>query len=448
MTLSFILLILTLALVQGAIVGLMPGLNGIVGVIVLLPFFYNWPVEAILLFFSCYICVTQYFGSVSALLFKVPGEGSSLPVLDVSIQLKRFTSIVKAYRTTALTSLVGALVGIVLFVILFFVFRHHWTQLFSTKFIVGFLSLLLIVLILQNRQYIFNISMLLLGLGLVYFNELPVLNTICDASSWFCFLRSPTEATLILLSVFCVPLFFYRVHNVIPNNSTNGYLPGWRNIFKFWPVGVKHGLFGFFAGFTPGAGLTLASNISNGIEHKRNPHKLLTMAGAAEAANNAAAISCTIPFLFLGLPITPSELVIDNFLATRFYRLNLTTLDTILPIAGYAVSFVALLVTCMLIINIISFLLCGHFIRFWRRFIGIDSRVYLNIVKVIVLASILTVIYTGHITLSAALWTMLVFGGIGVWAMRANRSVIGLVMMMMVGPFIVNKFTLFYNLYF
>ena len=120
MTLSFILLILTLALVQGAIVGLMPGLNGIVGVIVLLPFFYNWPVEAILLFFSCYICVTQYFGSVSALLFKVPGEGSSLPVLDVSIRLKRFTSIVKTYRTTALTSLVGALVGITLFVVLFF----------------------------------------------------------------------------------------------------------------------------------------------------------------------------------------------------------------------------------------------------------------------------------------------------------------------------------------
>jgi hypothetical protein len=72
----------------------------------------------------------------------------------------------------------------------------------------------------------------------------------------------------------------------------------------------------------------------------------------------------------------------------------------------------------------------------------------LNIVKIIVLASIATVIYTGHITIGAALWTMLVFGGIGVWAIRANRSVIGLVMMMMVGPFIVNKFTLFYNLYF
>jgi TctA family transporter len=213
-------------------------------------------------------------------------------------------------------------------------------------------------------------------------------------------------------------------------------------------VGIKHGLFGFFAGFTPGAGLTLASNVSNGIEHKRNPYKLLTMAGAAEAANNAAAISCTIPFLFLGLPITPSELVIDNFLATRFYRLNLTTLDTIMSIAGYAISFATLLVVCMLIVNVVSFLLCGHFIRFWRRFIGIDSRVYLNIVKVIVLASIATVIYTGHITIGAALWTMLVFGGIGVWAMRANRSVIGLVMMMMIGPFIVNKFTLFYNLYF
>ena len=448
MTLSFILLILTLALVQGAIVGLMPGLNGMVGVIVVLPFFYNWPVEAILLFFSCYICVTQYFGSVSALLFKVPGEGSSIPVLDISIRLKRFTSIVKAYRTTAWTSLVGALVGITLFIVLFFIFRHNWTQLFSTKFIVGFLSLLIAVLIMQNRQYFFNIGMLLLGLGLVYFNEIPALNPICDAASWLCFLRSPTEATLVLLSVYCIPLFFYRVQNVVPTSTTDGYLPGWRKIFKFWPIGVKHGLFGFFAGFTPGAGLTLASNVSNGIEHKRNPYKLLTMAGSAEAANNAAAISCTIPFLFLGIPITPSELVIDNFLATRFYRLNLSTLDTVITVAGYAVSFVAVLLVCMLIINVVSFLLCGHFIRFWRKFIGIESRIYLTVVKLIVLASMLTVIYTGNITWGAAIWTMLVFGAIGTWAMRTKRSVIGMVMMLMIGPFIVNKFELFYNLYF
>lgn len=448
MTLSFILLILTLALVQGAIVGLMPGLNGIVGVIMVLPLFYNWPVEAILLFFSCFICVTQYFGSVSALLFKVPGEGSSIPVLDISIRLKRFTSIVKTYRTTAWTSLIGALVGIGLFVVLFFIFRHNWTQLFSTKFIVGFLSLLIAVLVIQNRQYLFNIGMLVLGLGLVYFNEIPALNPICDAASWLCFLRSPTEATLVLLSVYCIPLFFYQVQNVVPTNTINGYLPGWKRIFKFWPIGVKHGLFGFFAGFTPGAGLTLASNVSNGVEQKRNPYKLLTMAGSAEAANNAAAISCTIPFLFLGIPITPSELVIDNFLATRFYRLNLSTLDTVISIAGYTVSFVAVLLTCMLIINVVSFLLCGHFIRFWRKFIGVESRIYLTIVKVIVLASVLTVIYTGNITWEAAIWTMLIFGGIGTLAMRANRSVIGLVMMMMIGPFIVNKFQLFYNLYF
>jgi len=123
-------------------------------------------------------------------------------------------------------------------------------------------------------------------------------------------------------------------------------------------------------------------------------------------------------------------------------------LDTVITVAGYAVSFVAVLLVCMLIINVVSFLLCGHFIRFWRKFIGIESRIYLTAVKLIVLASMLTVIYTGNITWAAAIWTMLVFGAIGTWAMRTNRSVIGLVMMLMIGPFIVNKFELFYNLYF
>ena len=451
MTLSLILLVLILSLVQGAIVGLLPGVTGMVGLIILLPLFDQWPVEAILLFFSCYICVTQYFGSVSALMFKVPGEGSSIPVLEISLKLRRFVSIVKTYRATALTSLVGALVGIFLFTVLFLIFRTNWAYLFSTKFIVAFITAMIILLIIQNKNYVFNIAVLLAGLGLAYFNEIPALNSVCSTVDALCFLRAPNESTLVLLSLYCVPLLFYQTQSIVPKsiqNNTNGYLPSWRSISRLWPLGIKHGLLGFFAGFTPGAGLTMASNVSKGIEEQRNPHKLLSIAGAAEAANNAAAISCTIPFLFLGLPITPSELVVDNFLVNKFYRLNLSTLDTVLNISGYAVRFTVVLIISMLVINIISFLLCGHFIRFWRRFLGVDTKIYINIVKLIVLASITVIAMTSHVPLINVLFTLIVFGAIGLWAQRHDRNIIGLTMMLMMGPFIVTKYQLFYNLYF
>jgi putative tricarboxylic transport membrane protein len=441
---------MSMALVMGALVGLLPGLPAMVGLFALFPIFVNWPIEAILLFFSCYICVTQYFGSVSALLFRVPGEGSSIPVLEVSIKLKRFTSVVKAYRVTALTSLIGALLGITLFVAMFLMFRTNWAYLFQTKYIVALLLTLIVLMIMQNKQYLFNIGMLLLGLALAHFSEIPMLNPVCDSVDWLCFLRSPAEATLVLLSLYCVPILFYQTKPMVPTIDQHKmtYDPGWRPFKSFGLLGIKHGLLGFLAGFTPGAGLTLASNLSNSIEQKRNPKKLLSMAGAAEAANNAAAISCTIPFLFLGLPITPSELIIDNFLSGRFYRLNLSTLDKTLSVSGYLIEFTVLLVACMLIVNIISFLLCGHFIKFWRRLMSIDTKIYMAAVKILILASVVTIVISSKISLMPALWTVVLFGGIGTWAMLKNRSIIGLAMMLMIGPFVITKFQLFYYLYF
>jgi len=449
MSIILILTVLSLAMLMGMLIGLLPGLPGMIGVIILLPVFAHWPVEAILLFFSCYICVTQYFGSVSALLFRVPGESSSIPALEVALKLKNFTSIVKAYRTTAFTSLVGALIGIVLFVILFSIFRHNWPYLFSTKFIVAFLTVLIILLITQDKKYLSNTLMLIAGLILSHINELPILNTVCKSVDWLCFLRSPAESTLILISLYCIPLLLLK-SAMIPkiNTETAGYSPKWSRIFPFRNLGLKHGLLGFFTGFAPGAGLTLASNLSNSIERQNNPRKLLSQIGAAEAANNAAAISCTIPFLFLGLPITASELIIDNFLASKFYRLNLSTLDALLPIAGYPIRFTLLLISCMLVVNLISFFLCGNFIRFYRCIMSAKTSWYIIIVKLLVISSMIAIVISSGISWTSAVFTVIIFGGIGIWADQKGKNIIGLAMMLVMGPFVVQKFLLAYNLYF
>jgi TctA family transporter len=212
--------------------------------------------------------------------------------------------------------------------------------------------------------------------------------------------------------------------------------------------GISHGFLGFIVGFTPGAGLTLASNLSASLERQKNPHRYLSFASAAEAANNSAAISCIIPFLFLGLPITPSELIIDQFLTTKFYRLNLDTLNHAINIGGEVFSFVTILIAGIIICNLACFIMCGNFIRMWRRLLAIDVRWYLLVVKLLVVASIAAIIYTAHISLASAAFNILLFGSIGLWAVYSNRSVLGLAVAMMLGPFIIDKFTMAYYLYF
>jgi TctA family transporter len=332
---------------------------------------------------------------------------------------------------------------------IFLVFQHYWPYIFSVKFTVLFLTALLVLLIAQNKHYIFNTVLIVLGILLSQNSDFIVLHKLCTATDWFCFLRSPMDNNLVLISLFSVPLLFYKLtDHSVPVATTSGYLPSWRSILPTYKKGISHGFLGFIVGFTPGAGLTLASNLSASIERQKNPHKYLSYVAAAEAANNSAAISCIIPFLFLGLPITPSELIIDQFLTTKFYRLNLDTLNHLVNIGGEMFSFVAMLVVSMAICNLTCFVMCGNFIRMWRRVLAVDVQWYLIAVKILVVASIATIIYTAHISLASAVFNILLFGAIGLWAVHSNRSVLSLAVAMMLGPFIVDKFTMAYYLYF
>ena len=79
---------------------------------------------------------------------------------------------------------------------------------------------------------------------------------------------------------------------------------------------------------------------------------------------------------------------------------------------------------------------------------SIDTKIYMTAVKLLILASIITIVMTSKISLMSAVWTVVLFGGIGTWAMFKNRSIIALAMMLMIGPFVLTKFQLFYDLYF
>ena len=77
--LSFILL---LGLMAGIIVGLLPGLPQYVGLLMLYPLIQYMSIEQIMVFWvSCQIGA-QYFGSVAAILLKIPGEPSSIIFLE------------------------------------------------------------------------------------------------------------------------------------------------------------------------------------------------------------------------------------------------------------------------------------------------------------------------------------------------------------------------------
>jgi len=448
MTIFAVFFVVFASIVIGAMVGLMPGLPAAMGLLMMLPVLSYFSPELAVLFFCCYICVTQYFGSVSALLFKIPGEGSSLPALDVAQQLKQPSSIIKAYRVTAFTSFTASMMSIVFLLGLYVFLQSYWPYLFTIKFVVVWLTLLLLLLAVQGRNYVFNISMLILGLVISHAHEIPTLNKLCDWNTSFCFLRTAPETTLILLSLFCVPILFYNLPKNIPLLNTSSYMPGWRTALPFWRKGLKHGLLGFLAGFTPGAGLTLASNVSYGIEKNRNPHKLLSAIGSAEASNNSAAISCAIPFLFLALPITPSEIVLENYLTANFFRWEINRLEQVLVFNQFSISFFSLLIGSIFVANLACFFASGYGINLYHKLFHNRLKEILFIARSLIVVSMVLLIWFNNIPWNVAVFTVISFGAIGVFAMRNQKDIIGLALTIVLGRFIIEKFTMFGHLYF
>ena len=77
-----------LGIIAGTFAGLLPGVGATVIVLILFPIFLTFdPINIIVCFVSLY-SMTQYVGSVPALLLGVPGEASSLPAVVEGQKLK------------------------------------------------------------------------------------------------------------------------------------------------------------------------------------------------------------------------------------------------------------------------------------------------------------------------------------------------------------------------
>jgi putative tricarboxylic transport membrane protein len=90
--------------------------------------------------------------------------------------------------------------------------------------------------------------------------------------------------------------------------SLSGLIPTWQDwIASRWAI-LRGGLIGFAIGVLPGAGATIASFVSYGVERRVSKHPerfgqgAIEGVAAPESANNAATAGAMVPLLALGIP--------------------------------------------------------------------------------------------------------------------------------------------------
>jgi putative tricarboxylic transport membrane protein len=299
-----------LGVVVGTVVGVLPGLGPAATIALLLPATYRLdPVSAVIMLAGIYYG-SQYGGSTTSILVRIPGESSSMVTCYDGYEMTRQGRAGPALGMAAIASFVAgtlAVVGLMLVAPLLGRFALAFGPAEYTSLMLLGLTL---VAYLGGRSLPRALIMAVTGLLLATVGQDPVAGV-----------ERFTFGTQNLLDgIDLVPVFMglFGVAEVLETMERPPAQQRLATPTGLWPTRqdfrdsagpVARGtVLGFLLGVLPGGGATIASIASYVTERRfaRNRHRMgqgaIEGVAGPEAANNAAATGSFIPLLTLGIP--------------------------------------------------------------------------------------------------------------------------------------------------
>ena len=297
----------------GTVVGILPGLGPPATIAMLLPLTFQMnPTSAIIMLAGIYYGA-KYGGSTTSILLNVPGESASVVTCFDGYQMARKGRAGAALGIAAIASFVAGTFGVVMLMLVAPPLAKMALSFSSPEyFALMFLGLAMVVL-LAGKSMIKALLAMLVGLWIAGMGT-----DLFSATSRFTFgnmeLLDGIDFVVVAIGVFALG----EVLGNMEKREEGQMLPvpkGLRNLlptleelkacrFAF----VNGSVIGFLIGVLPGAGSTIASFISYGVEKafSKHPEKFGTGVpegvAAPEGANNSETGGALVPMLTLGIP--------------------------------------------------------------------------------------------------------------------------------------------------
>lgn len=297
----------------GTAVGVLPGLGPIATISMLLPFTFGLPVDTALIMLAGIFYGSQYGGSTTAILMNLPGEASSVVTTLDGHQMAKQGKAGRALAAAAIGSFFAGTVG-TLFIA---VSAPVLAGLALTFGPAEYFSLIVLGLI---TSMVLASGSLLTAFGMALFGMmLGMIGTDVNSGAARFTFGSPDlfdglDFVVVATGIFGLGDILANLENerdreagAAPISSLFPTREDRRRMVA--PILRGTGL-GVLLGVLPGAGVLLASFSAYALEKKVSRHPEEFGRGAIEgvagpeAANNAAAQTCFIPMLTLGLPGT------------------------------------------------------------------------------------------------------------------------------------------------
>ncbi|MGH3642055.1 MAG: tripartite tricarboxylate transporter permease [Mycobacterium sp.] len=421
----------------GTAVGVLPGLGPAVTMSLLLPvvFALGDPLAAIIMFCAIFLGA-MYGGSTTSILLSTPGESSSV------------VSVMDGYRMTRagrggaalLTSAVGSFVAGVLSTFALTLVAKPLVKFALTfgpaeYFAFAVLALALATTSMLGGRPLKAAFSALLGLAIGTVGIHAVSGT-----NRFTFgilaIYNGIDFELVTIGLFAIVEVLFVVgtmrHTTTPHVSgTMGKLymtkEEWRRSVPSW---LRGSVLGFFVGILPGAGATVASYLSYGVERNvsKTPEKfgrgkgMIEGLAGPEAANNAAAQGALVPLLTLGIPPTAATAVMLGALQ----GFGVTTGPLMLRDNA---NFVWAIVASLLVGNVLLLLLNVPLIRVWVKLLSVPTGLLSPMILVISTVGVFSLSRN-----TTDLILMVIFGAIGLLLRICDVPLAPAVLGLVLGP--------------
>ena len=297
----------------GTIVGVLPGLGPPATIAMLLPLTFKMePTGAMIMLAGIYYGA-KYGGSTTAILLNVPGESASVATCLDGYQMARKGRAGAALGMSAIASFVAGTFGVVALMLVAPPLAQLSLAFSAPEYFALMVLGLAMVVLLAGESLTKALLAMLVGLWIAGMGT-----DLFTATSRFTFGRSEMlggiDFVIVAIGIFAVGEVMANMAPAkqvemlpVPKGFKN-LMPTWQDIKDCRFAFVNGSVIGFLVGVLPGAGSTISSFLSYGIEKavSRHPEKfgtgVIEGVAAPEGANNADTGGALVPLLTLGIP--------------------------------------------------------------------------------------------------------------------------------------------------
>jgi putative tricarboxylic transport membrane protein len=419
--------------IVGMTAGVLPGITGIMALILLLPVTYKMAIIPALVLLTAAYVGGVFGGTITSILFNIPGDPDSVPSLWDGHPMARAGQAGKAIGIAAFSAMIGGLGGTLILTFLTQPFAKVALEFSSTEFFSVVVFGLTSVTVLGTGSMRVALISLVIGLliGTVGLDDTYGQERFTFGSP---ILRDGIDFQVVLMGVYALAEVLerlsqrYPIANLSSATSVAAKLPGLRDLAALWPTLTRATATGMVIGIIPGAGATIGAFVSYGIERLFARRRALLGTGIPEglAAPNAAANATIgghfIPLLTLGIPGSGATAVILGAFLIKGIQpgpsIFSTSSDLVYSI--FATQYISLAI--MLVVTYLS--------------VGLYVKI-LQIPEALIASMIIVFTVLGSYSLRSDMsdvWLMIGFGVLGYLMRRFDFPVAPLVLGVVLGP--------------